>query len=84
VALVYGTGLRSGDPASFHIFQESARPVPGALVCEWEDGAIEVYYRGERVVFIARAIHAPIYEKVEEFNQKTLQFLRRHTGAGTS
>jgi hypothetical protein len=23
-----------------------------ALVCEWEDGAIEVYYRGERVAFI--------------------------------
>jgi len=28
--------------------------------------------------------HAPIYEKVEEFNQKTLQFLKRHTGAGTT
>lgn len=24
--------------------------------------------------------HAPIYEKVEEFNQKTLDFLRRHVG----
>jgi hypothetical protein len=24
-----------------------------ALVCEWEDGAMEVYYRGERIVFIA-------------------------------
>jgi hypothetical protein len=23
-----------------------------APVCEWEDGAIEVYYRGERVAFI--------------------------------
>ena len=23
-----------------------------ALVCDWEDGAIEVYYRGERVAFI--------------------------------
>ena len=23
-----------------------------ALVCEWEDGAMEVYYRGERVAFI--------------------------------
>jgi hypothetical protein len=23
-----------------------------ALVCEWEDGAIEVYYRGDRVAFI--------------------------------
>ena len=28
--------------------------------------------------------HAPIYEKVEEFNQKTLQFLKRHTGAGST
>jgi 3-oxoadipate enol-lactonase len=26
--------------------------------------------------------HAPIYEKVEEFNQKTLEFLQRHTGRG--
>ena len=24
--------------------------------------------------------HAPIYEKVDEFNQKTLEFLKRHTG----
>jgi pimeloyl-ACP methyl ester carboxylesterase len=24
--------------------------------------------------------HAPIYEKVDEFNQKTLEFLRRHSG----
>lgn len=22
-----------------------------ALVCEWEDGAMEVYYRGERIAF---------------------------------
>lgn len=26
--------------------------------------------------------HAPIYEKVEEFNQKTLAFLQRHAGVG--
>jgi hypothetical protein len=24
--------------------------------------------------------HAPIYENVEEFNQRTLAFLQRHTG----
>jgi pimeloyl-ACP methyl ester carboxylesterase len=24
--------------------------------------------------------HAPIYEKVEEFNQKTLEFLQQHSG----
>jgi len=33
----------------------------------------------ELVVFEG-ASHAPIYEKVEEFNQKTLDFLKRHAG----
>jgi pimeloyl-ACP methyl ester carboxylesterase len=28
--------------------------------------------------------HAPLYESVEEFNAQTLQFLQRHTGAGTT
>jgi pimeloyl-ACP methyl ester carboxylesterase len=28
--------------------------------------------------------HTPIYEKVEEFNQKTLAFLQHHTGAGAA
>jgi hypothetical protein len=28
-----------------------------ALVCEWEDGAMEVYYRGERMAFTE--LHAP-------------------------
>jgi pimeloyl-ACP methyl ester carboxylesterase len=28
--------------------------------------------------------HAPLYEKVEEFNQKTLAFLQRHVGALTA
>lgn len=35
----------------------------------------------ELLIFEGRA-HAPIYEKVEEFNQQTLRFLQRHTGAG--
>jgi len=30
------------------------------------------------------ASHAPIYEKVEEYNQKTLEFLRRHAGASNT
>jgi hypothetical protein len=34
----------------------------------------------ELLIFDACA-HAPIYETVEEFNQKTLLFLQRHTGA---
>ena len=37
----------------------------------------------ELVVFEG-ASHAPIYEKVEEFNQKTLDFLQRHSGIGIS
>jgi 3-oxoadipate enol-lactonase len=28
--------------------------------------------------------HAPIYEKVEDFNQKTLRFLKRHAGTHTA
>jgi pimeloyl-ACP methyl ester carboxylesterase len=35
--------------------------------------------RAELIVFEGCA-HAPIYEKVEEFNQKTLGFLQRHSG----
>lgn len=34
--------------------------------------------RGSEVVVFEECAHAPIYEKVEEFNQKTLAFLRRH------
>jgi pimeloyl-ACP methyl ester carboxylesterase len=33
----------------------------------------------ELVIFEGCA-HAPIYEKVDEFNQITLEFLQRHTG----
>jgi len=39
--------------------------------------------RDSELLIFEGCAHAPIYEKVEEFNQKTLQFLRRHTGAGT-
>lgn len=35
--------------------------------------------RSELIVFEACS-HAPIYEKVEEFNEKTLDFLQRHSG----
>ena len=36
--------------------------------------------RGSELVIFEGCAHAPIYEKVEEFNQKTLAFLQRHTG----
>ena len=35
--------------------------------------------QAELVIFEGCA-HAPIYEKVDEFNQATLDFLKRHTG----
>lgn len=36
--------------------------------------------RGAELVVFEGCAHAQIYEKVEEFNQKTLQFLQRQTG----
>jgi pimeloyl-ACP methyl ester carboxylesterase len=35
--------------------------------------------RGSELLIFEGCAHAPIYEKVEEFNQKTLAFLRRHS-----
>ena len=37
--------------------------------------------RGSELLIFEGCSHAPIYEKVEEFNQKTLRFLQRHSGA---
>jgi pimeloyl-ACP methyl ester carboxylesterase len=42
------------------------------------------YIRGSELLIFDACAHAPIYEDVEQFNQKTLQFLQRHTGAGTA
>src|SRR5437867_5940644 len=36
--------------------------------------------RGAELIVFEGCAHAPIYEKVDEFNQKTLEFLRRHSG----
>ena len=38
--------------------------------------------RNSELLIFEGCAHAPIYEKVEEFNQKTLEFLQRHAGAG--
>jgi pimeloyl-ACP methyl ester carboxylesterase len=35
---------------------------------------------GSELVIFEGCAHAPIYEKVEEFNEKTLAFLQRHAG----
>ena len=36
--------------------------------------------KGSELLVFDGCSHAPIYEKVEEFNQKTLDFLQRHSG----
>jgi pimeloyl-ACP methyl ester carboxylesterase len=36
--------------------------------------------RNSELLIFEGCAHAPIYESVEEFNNKTLQFLKRHTG----
>jgi pimeloyl-ACP methyl ester carboxylesterase len=38
------------------------------------------HIHGAEVVIFEGCSHAPIYEKVQEFNQTTLDFLRRHVG----
>jgi pimeloyl-ACP methyl ester carboxylesterase len=40
--------------------------------------------RGSELVIFDGCAHAALYEKVEEFNQKTLEFLQRHAGAATA
>jgi 3-oxoadipate enol-lactonase len=36
--------------------------------------------QGAELVVFEGCAHAPIYEKVDEFNEKTLEFLQRHSG----
>jgi pimeloyl-ACP methyl ester carboxylesterase len=40
--------------------------------------------RGSELLIFEGCAHAPIYEKVEEFNHKTLGFLQRHAPAGAA
>jgi pimeloyl-ACP methyl ester carboxylesterase len=35
---------------------------------------------GSELIVFENCSHAPIYEKVDEFNQQTLEFLQRHSG----
>jgi pimeloyl-ACP methyl ester carboxylesterase len=37
--------------------------------------------RGAELIVFEGSAHAPIYEQVDDFNQQTLAFLQRHTGA---
>jgi pimeloyl-ACP methyl ester carboxylesterase len=36
--------------------------------------------KGSTLAVFERCSHAPIYEAVDEFNQRTLAFLQKHTG----
>jgi 3-oxoadipate enol-lactonase len=40
--------------------------------------------RGSELLIFEGCAHAALYEKVEEFNARTLQFLQRHSGSGTA
>lgn len=42
---------------------------------------IKQQLRNSELLIFEGCAHAPMYEKVEEFNQQTLDFLRRHTAA---
>lgn len=43
-------------------------------------GPIQAAIPGAELVVFEGCAHAPIYENVEEFNQRTLEFLQRHSG----
>jgi pimeloyl-ACP methyl ester carboxylesterase len=43
-------------------------------------GALKSGIRGSELLVFEGCAHAPVYERVEEFNARTLQFLKRHTG----
>ena len=36
--------------------------------------------QGAELIVFEGCAHAPIYEKVDEFNQRTLAFLQQHAG----
>ena len=40
--------------------------------------------RNSELLIFEGCAHAPIYEKVEEFNQQTLRFMKRHAGSGAA
>jgi pimeloyl-ACP methyl ester carboxylesterase len=40
--------------------------------------------RNSELLVFEGCAHAALYERVEEFNQRTLQFLRRHAGVAVS
>ncbi|HUI83948.1 MAG TPA: alpha/beta hydrolase [Candidatus Binatia bacterium] len=53
------------------------------LTCRFAD-QMHHGIRGSELLIFEGCAHAQLYEKVEEFNQKTLEFLQRHMGAGAA
>ena len=47
-------------------------------------GRMNSNIRDSELLIFEGCAHAPLYEKVDEFNQTTLTFLQRHSGAGTA
>jgi pimeloyl-ACP methyl ester carboxylesterase len=58
----------------------SADTVTSTRFAEQMTGSI----RNAELLIFEGCAHAPIYEKVEEFNQKTLRFLQRHSATGAA
>jgi pimeloyl-ACP methyl ester carboxylesterase len=50
------------------------------LTSRFADG-MKANIRGSELLIFEGCAHAPLYEKVEEFNQKTLKFFQDHTAA---
>jgi 3-oxoadipate enol-lactonase len=47
-------------------------------------GALKAGIRDSELLIFEGCAHAPLYEKVEEFNQRTLTFMQRHAGVGAA
>ena len=43
-------------------------------------GRMQADIQGAELIIFEGSAHAPIYEEVDEFNQRTLEFLQRHSG----
>ena len=78
---VYSTELFADDVAAFmqalgipnaHIFGLSLGAASGMWL------AAKYPIRDSELLIFEECVHTPMYEKVEEFNQKTLAFLQRH------
>ena len=59
-------------------------PVEDQLTSTRYADALKGGIRNAELLVFEGCAHAPLYEHVEEFNQKTLAFLHRHTGVAVA